>query len=743
MCQICAMNPLSYDGSSGMKTMIRGTSGFGSASESPVFGGGGPNFWASQGATTNQNINGVLSGNKWGGSTLSYSFPTAASQYEVGYTETSTFGEATAALKSTTRYAMGLISQYTNLVTQEVAPGAAADIRTAFSNSANPTAYAYYPSDSTKGGDIWYGQNYTVYQNPIKGQYAWATVIHELGHAVGLKHGHELGGVSNTAMQTAFDQMAYSIMTYRSYAGGPTTGYTNETNGFAQTFMIYDIAALQTMYGANLNTNSGNTTYSWSSTTGEMFINGVGQGAPGGNRIFMTIWDGNGVDTYDFSNYTTNLSIDLTPGNFSITSTTSAFQRANLGVGQLADGNVYNALQFNGDARSLIENANGGSGNDTITGNAANNVLSGNNGNDTLNGGDGNDIFFGGNGNDTLVGGNGDDVYSIIDYSDTIVENSGGGNDTVIIDIDYSLTANVEALGMAETNVRIGIGNSLDNLIVGNRQNNIIGGGGGNDSLYGRDGDDYVNGDDGNDTLDAGNGNDAVIGGLGNDLLFGGLGNDRLEGGAGDDVYSVTDYSDVLIENAGEGRDTIITDINYSLTSNIEVLGMAETGVTVGIGNDLDNLIVGNGQNNTLGGGGGKDELFGRNGNDFLNGDSGADSLYGENGSDSLFGGTGADKFIFNSVANGTDIDTILDFEVGVDKIHLSSSTFASLSAGALAGSAFQIGSAATTASHRIIYNSTNGRLFYDADGSGGGGTVQFATLSGNPGLSASDFLIV
>ncbi len=96
-------------------------------------------------------------------------------------------------------------------------------------------------------------------------------------------------------MQSAYDQMAYSIMTYRSYAGASTTGgYTNETNGYAQTFMMYDIAALQTMYGANFNTNSGNTTYSWCATTGEMFINGVGQGAPGGNRIFMTLWDGNG-----------------------------------------------------------------------------------------------------------------------------------------------------------------------------------------------------------------------------------------------------------------------------------------------------------------------------------------------------------------------------------------------------------------------------------------------------------------
>ena len=71
--------------------------------------------------------------------------------------------------------------------------------------------------------------------------------------------------------------------------------------------MMFDIAAIQYMYGANYSHNSGNTTYTFSQTTGEMFVDGVGQGTPQGNRIFRTIWDGNGIDTYDLSNYTTNL----------------------------------------------------------------------------------------------------------------------------------------------------------------------------------------------------------------------------------------------------------------------------------------------------------------------------------------------------------------------------------------------------------------------------------------------------
>ena len=89
--------------------------------------------------------------------------------------------------------------------------------------------------------------------------------------------------------------------------------------------MMYDIAALQKMYGANFNTNSGNSTYSWSTTTGEMFINGVGQGTPAANKIFLTVWDGGGTDTYDFSNYATSLTVDLRPGQWS---TVSAAQLA-------------------------------------------------------------------------------------------------------------------------------------------------------------------------------------------------------------------------------------------------------------------------------------------------------------------------------------------------------------------------------------------------------------------------------
>src|SRR5262249_4865233 len=153
-----------------------------------------------------------------------------------------------------------------------------------------------------------------------------------------------------------------------------------------QTYMQDDIAALQFMYGANFTTNSTNSTYTFSTTTGQMFIDGVGQTAPTGNIIYRTIWDGGGIDTYNLSNYSTSLAIDLNPGAFSNFGMQVANNRplSSPGSASFAPGNIANALLFNGDLRSLIENAIGGSGNDNITGNVADNALSGGAGNDAL-----------------------------------------------------------------------------------------------------------------------------------------------------------------------------------------------------------------------------------------------------------------------------------------------------------------------------------------------------------------------
>ena len=228
----------------------------------------------------------------------------------------------------------------------------------------------------------------------MAGNYAYLTMLHETGHALGLKHPQDVKG-SFGAMPLDHDSLEYSVMSYRSYIGASTTsGYTNGATSYPQTLMMYDIAAVQEMYGANYATNGGDTVYKWSATTGEMYVNGAGQGAPAGNKIFMTVWDGGGHDTYDFSNYTTNLKVDLSPGGWT---TVSTVQLADLNGAyapgtKLAAGNIANAMLYQENPASLIEDVIGGSGSDRIIGNIADNHLAGGLGNDYLDGGAGTDI---------------------------------------------------------------------------------------------------------------------------------------------------------------------------------------------------------------------------------------------------------------------------------------------------------------------------------------------------------------
>jgi serralysin len=276
-----------------------------------------------------------------------------------------------------------------------------------------------------------------------------------------LKHGQSAGGVANVALPADRDALEFSVMTYRSYVGGPTSGYTNEAFGYPQSFMMNDILTLQTMYGADYEFNDQATVYSWSATTGETFVNDEGQGRPGGagagasaNRIFITVWDGGGEDTYDLSSYTNNLSIDLRPGYWS---TTSSAQKAYLGGGHYAQGNVYNAYLFDDDARSYIENAIGGTGGDTLRGNAIANRLDGGAGNDTMTGGEGDDIFvyhFGGGADivtDFIVGNGTDDQIELIDFS---------GIDSFVDAMEYAAQVG------SNTVFNFGVGSSLTFLNV-------------------------------------------------------------------------------------------------------------------------------------------------------------------------------------------------------------------------------------------------------------------------------------
>lgn len=469
--------------------------------------------------SSNVHIDAMLGDYKWATTNLTYSFPTSASFYgsPYGNGETGSFGTLNVAQQNAGKAALAAYAAVANIKFTQVTESASkhGDIRMASSDRPN-TAWAYFPTTAAEGGDAWFNKSSGYYSNPVKGNYAYTTFLHEIGHALGLEHPHENG------MPTERDSMEFTVMSYRSYTGAPLTGYVNESWGYAQSLMQLDIAAIQQLYGANFTTNSGNTTYSWSPTTGEMSVNGLGQGAPGSNRVFMTVWDGGGVDTYDFSKYTTNLTVDLNPGAWTTTSATQ-LARLHYNGSQIADGNIANALLYKGDLRSLIENARGGSGADSITGNQADNSLWGNAGNDKLYGDNGNDVLIGGAGADRLDGGAGIDTASYQEATAGVIASlfSPGGNTG-------------EAAGDTFYFVEQLVGSNYADTLTGDDNINGLSGLAGNDTLNGRGG---------------------------NDLLIGGAGADVLTGGAGADTFL---FAAVTDSRNSSGRDTI-TDFTSKL----------------------------------------------------------------------------------------------------------------------------------------------------------------------------------
>ena len=356
-------------------------------------------------------------------------------------------------------------------------------------------------------------------------------------------------------------------------------------------------------------------------------------------------------------------------------------------------GQAQNTGGGGGDTLVSIENLTGSGFTDFLTGDAGANALLGMDANDGLSGGGGDDVLDGGAGQDYMVGGTGNDSYVVDNIGDNIVELTGQGVDVVYSSASYTLGANVEVLYLGVAGDLNGVGNSLDNTLIGNGQNNYLSGLAGSDGLsggdgddygFGGDGDDYINGQNGADWLYGEAGFDRLYGEAGVDVLIGGEGADLMVGGLGDDGYVVDNLDDLIQENVGEGTENVYAFVNgYTLAANVENLWLFDAAMT-GTGNALANVLVGNTGDNILHGLAGADSLIGGEGsdtldagadNDFLAGENGDDMLIGGGGSDLMYGGAGADRFIYTAASDsvsGANMDAILDFQVGIDKVDLS-----------------------------------------------------------------------
>ncbi len=339
-----------------------------------------------------------------------------------------------------------------------------------------------------------------------------------------------------------------------------------------------------------------------------------------------------------------------------------------------------------GDRYVSIERLEGSSFSDHLYGDSKKNTLWGRDGADTLFGRGGNDVLSGGKGADLLYG---DAGFDRVSYEDSSVA------------VRASLTAGKGKMGDAEGDEYTGVealtGTSFDDVLTGDHANN---------DLQGLNGDDLLRGLAGNDSLNGGSGDDVLVGAAGSDMLVGGLGMDTASyAGAATGVT-------VDLENAALNTGEAAGDIFVSV-ENIRGTAFADTLS----GNALENEI---------------------------NGGSGDDTVNGGGASDRLWGGIGSDTFVFDSPLDElNNLDTIYDFSADEDRIALDIEVFANLAGdGVLDAAAFATGAGATTEAHRIIYDPTNGRILYDADGVGSAEAVAFARMSPRLDITAEDFVL-
>lgn len=333
-------------------------------------------------------IDGLLAGSSWAEApgrpiTLTYAFAESADSYARPY---SALGEPEAgfaplspAQRAAVREALDRWAAVADIrfVESDERDGAAT-LRFAATDAAR-TAQAYFPGEGAAAGDVWLSTSLPTDVGYEPGSYEFFVLLHEIGHALGLKHPHE-PEIYPVTLGRADDHLGFTLMSYRAYRGA-SVGRPFTGDDFPMTPMLGDIAAAQYLFGPATATEAGDTVYRFEA----------------GERIWLTLYDTGGTDTLDLSDLLEGVRLDLRPGTTSI-------------VGPPADtGGPPQKFTLGIAPGTILENAIGTDRADRIAGNEVGNRLEGRGGRDLLDGREGDDVLVGGTGDDRLVGGAGED----------------------------------------------------------------------------------------------------------------------------------------------------------------------------------------------------------------------------------------------------------------------------------------------------------------------------------------------